>query len=249
MTAPKFDPSKPCPKCGAMHEPTVTIVSGGIVTRCQKHNRAGRQCGGTACVGLDACFLHAGISRAKAKAKAHEVRAHAAALGEAGSLIAQALGVVEEQSNPEQLQAAINRAGAMALAYEWLVSELPARSTWHHETALTSAGSVQRLVVIDDEGMVGPDQHGNQKLHAYEEGLRHWTKLHGDLLRTAAAIGLEDRRQRFAEAQVRAVTGAIRHLVTGLGAELDDPKVVPVVEQALLMIASDAPQAIEATAR
>lgn len=158
------------------------------------------------------------------------------ALGEVGALIAEALGVIETMSGTEQLVAAINHAGAMALSYRWLLDELPVRSEWSWTEVEGPQGSRTRWVTIDEGGLIGPDAQGNQKLHAYEEGSRYWTTLHGKLLRTAADIGLEERRQRFQEDQVYTITTAIRAIVEGLGRDLDDPMVVPVVETALLAI-------------
>lgn len=224
---------EPCPKCGAVHE--ATKPDGGV--RCQKHNRRGVQCGGFALVGLDACVLHSGRSKEVARRAGADRLARERALGEVGALIAEALEVVEAQTSPEQLQAAIDRAGAMALGYQWLLSELPTESQWSYERHTSGSGSVQRFVVVEEPGLLGPDAQGVQKLHAYEEGMRHWTKLHGELLRTAAAIGLEDRRQRILETHVQTIASVIRMVVAGLGRDLDDPDVVPVVQQALTLAA------------
>jgi len=240
----KLKPGEVCPKCHAVHE--AERFSG--TPRCQAHAKVNnaqrvtigwRQCKEKAVDGLDVCRKHGG-SAPRAQAKSDAFVARRAAEATAGELIDEALGVVGAQSGPEQLEAAMNRAGAMALAYQWLLSELPTRSEWSYEENLNpTTGAVQRLVVVEEEGLVGPDQHGNQKLHAYEEGLRHWTRLHGELLKTAAAIGLEDRRQRFQQAQVNTITAMIRTLVAGLGRDLDDPEVVPLVQQALRLAAGE----------
>jgi hypothetical protein len=51
---------------------------------------------------------------------------------------------------------------------------------------------------------------------------------------------MEERRQLLAERQVAVIGDALRSLVEGLGHELDDPVVVPIVEKSLRLIASAA---------
>src|SRR5690606_19095513 len=105
----------------------------------------------------------------------------------------------------------------MAMAYRRLLDVLPERSEWSYEDHTSASGSVQRFVVVDDDGLVGPDAKGQLRLHAYEEGLHRWTRLHGELLKAAAAIGLEERRQAVTEEQIDRIGGAIVALVAGLG--------------------------------
>lgn len=234
----------PCNTCGQIH------------TRCASHTKAtsperaerrGQPCGAAAMVGQTVCAQHGGKAPQNRAAATRRITRQRA-IGEVGALMAEALGVIEPLSGTEQLVMAINHAGAMALSYRWLLEELPERTqwSWTRPNSITpddgptlQVGPPTRWVVIESEGRIGPDQHGNQQLHAYEEGFRHWTALHGKLLKTAADIGLEERRQRFAEDQVRTIGTAIRAIVHGLGRELDDPTVVPVVEAALAVIARD----------
>lgn len=219
----------PCARCDTVHDPG----------RCNAHSRSGRQCRALPLPGQNVCHFHGGRSP-QAQAAAQRRIARTRAIGEAGELIADALGVVEAQTGIEQLQTAINHAGAMALAYRWLLDELPLQSTWSWEEIDGAQGSRSRWVNVDAEGLTGPDAQGVQRLHVYEEGFRHWTGLHVRLLKVAADIGLEERRQRFQEAQVTAIGQAIRIVVAGLGRDLDDPQVVPIVEQALRVITAEA---------
>lgn len=230
---------EPCGKCariGAVHD-----YNPG---RCQGHKspaRGGEQCRKAPLAGLTVCRSHGGAAPQAKAAGARRVEQQRI-VGEVGKLIADALGEVQGRTGLEHLTDAIEYAAAMTVAYRWLLAELPERSQWSYEHHTSDSGSVQRFVVVEDEGMIGPDQHGNQRLHAYEEGLRYWSKLHGELTVKAMQLGLEDRRQAFAEAQVQAVASAIRHLVTGLGRDLDDPAVVPVVQQALHIVTGARPK-------
>ena len=223
---------EPCPTCGRHHDPTAKRCSA-------SSSRTGKPCMRFAMNGLAVCATHGGRAP-RARAAADRRLRRDRALGEVGDLLTEALGEVAAQSGVEQLTTAINHAGAMALSYRWLLDELPVHSTWSWTEVDGAQGSRSRWVSVTTEGLIGPDAQGVQKLHAYEEGFRHWTALHGRLLKTAADIGLEERRQRFAEAQVAAIGQAIRVIVSGLGRELDDPLVVPVVEQALHVITAEA---------
>lgn len=229
-------PVRPGEPCGQIHE---TCTGHKRSTSPDRADTRGDPCGAHALTGQLVCRRHGG---AQATARANGARrvARERALGEVGQLIAEALDQTAAMSGVEQLTQAINYAGAMSTAYRWLLDELPVQSKWSFEEHTSDAGSVQRFVVVTEEGLVGPDAQGVQRLHAYEEGFRHWTALHGKLLRSAADIGLEERRQRFAQEQVASIGTAIRSIVAGLGRELDDPEVVPVVESALRAIAGPA---------
>lgn len=229
-------PVRPGEPCGQIHQ---TCTSHKRSTHPDRAHTRGDPCGAHAMVGQLVCRRHGG---AQATARANGARrvARERALGEVGQLIAEALDQTAAMSGVEQLTQAINYAGAMSTAYRWLLDELPVQSEWSYEEHTSDSGSVQRFVVVTEEGLVGPDAQGVQRLHAYEEGFRHWTALHGKLLKSAADIGLEERRQRFQEDQVASIGTAIRSIVAGLGRELDDPEVVPVVETALRAIAGPA---------
>lgn len=229
-------PNRPGEPCGQIHQ---TCRGHARATDATRRHKRGDPCGASAMNGQLVCKYHGG---AQASARANGARrvARERALGEVGQLIAEALDQTAAMSGVEQLTQAINYAGAMSTAYRWLLDELPVQSEWSYEEHTSDSGSVQRFVVVTEEGLVGPDAQGVQRLHAYEEGFRHWTALHGKLLKSAADIGLEERRQRFAQEQVAAIGAAIRSIVAGLGRELDDPEVVPVVETALRAIAGPA---------
>ena len=226
-------PERPGEPCGQIHETCRGHIRASHPDRA---HRRGDPCGCHAMSGQLVCRRHGGARAASRAAGAQRV-ARERALGEVGQLIAEALDQTSAMSGVEQLTQAINYAGAMSTAYRWFLDELPVQSDWSFREHTSDSGSVQRFVTVDTEGLVGPDAQGVQRLHAYEEGFRHWTALHGKLLRSAADIGLEERRQRFAEDQVQAIGAAIRSIVAGLGRELDDPEVVPVVETALRAIA------------
>lgn len=229
-------PIRPGEPCGEIHQ---TCRGHKRSTNPDRADTRGDPCGAHALEGQTICRVHGGRNP-NALAKGARRIARERALGEVGQLIAEALDETAALSGVDQLARAINHAGAMALAYRWLLDELPVRSEWSYEENITNEGSMQRFVVVDTEGLVGPDAQGVQRLHAYEEGFRHWIALHGKLLKTAADIGLEERRQRFAQEQVASIGAAIRSIVAGLGRELDDPEVVPVVESALRAIAGPA---------
>lgn len=213
-----------CKRCGEVHK------------RCKAHARTGKPCSRMAMHDQLVCDRHGGKSP-RALAAVAERRAIQIAQGEAGELIAEALAEVSDMPGLEQLQMAIHHAGAMSLAFRWLLDELPTRSRWSWEEVDGANGSRHRWVTVSEAGLIGPDATGTMRIHPYEEGFRRWTELHARLLKSAADIGLEDRRQRFAEDQVHAIGALVRHLVAGLGRDLDDPEVVPVVESALALIA------------
>jgi hypothetical protein len=158
-----------------------------------------------------------------------------------GELIEEALGDLEGVPGHEQLGQAIMHAGAMALVYRRLLDELPVESEWSFTEARGKGyGQPVRWVSVTGTGAVGPNSSGELTIHPYEAAFQRWTKLHADLLKTAHSIGMDERRQAFAERQVTAIGDAIVKLVEGLGHELDDPEVVPVVEATLRMISATA---------
>ncbi len=244
---PPPPPLKPGPYDGSHwpndKEPLARVVALGVCERCgwvhttcKAHlKRVNNPCGNIARLGQLVCRHHGG-NLPQSKAKAAERIATQEALGEVGKLLAASRLVVEGRSGVEQLENARDTAAMMAHAYGMLLARLPIESEWSYIEPATDGAPV-RWVKIADDGLIGPDARGQMRLHAYEEGLRHWTKLHGELLRIAATIGLEERRQLFEEQQVAKIGTAIEVLVAGLGRSLDDPAVVPVVESALRMIA------------
>lgn len=215
-----------CADCGWIH------------SRCKGHRtRSNKQvpCRVVAMRGQLVCGSHGGRKPAARTAGLQRV-AKERALGEIGGLLAEALEDAEATPVPDQMLAGINRAYAMMTIYTGLLAELDDDSEWSFETNVTAEGSMQRFVNVDRLGLAGPDQHGNLKLHPYEEALRHWTGLHGRLVKAAADIGLEERRTAIEEQRATIVVGVIRHIVDGLGRALDDPEVVPVVESAIKML-------------
>jgi hypothetical protein len=229
------------------HKPLPRIVDLGVCERCgwvhrtckgHSRSRAGMPCANHAKPGQLVCRKHGGNApQNQAAAEARLARADAE--GEVAELLDDARLRVEGMTGAEQLMYAIATAGAMALCYETLLRRLPVESEWSYEEQHGGQGNPIRWVNITDDGLVGPDAKGQMRLHAYEEGLRYWTRLHGELLKNAATIGLEERRQLFEEQQITKIGNAVEAIVAGLGHQLDDPKVVPVVEAALRMIAGD----------
>lgn len=220
-----------CRKCGVVH--AEKLDSG--QWRCQRHCKDGTQCGRRATGGLDACSQHTGYSLALARVVGQNRLARERALGEVGHLIDSAMQIVGSQTGPEQLQTAIDRAGAMAMSYQMLIAEMSDTATWSMTENQTVSGSVQRLVDVTTPGLLMPNDKGVMHLHPFEEALRYWTRLHGELLRTAAAIGLEDRRQALIAEQTQTIASVVRMIVAGLGRDLADPEVAPVVHQALIL--------------
>lgn len=231
---PMDAPSRPGEVCGEIHVHCRAHIRN---RRDGRIDRLGDPCLRNASPGQLICKHHGGNAPQALAAGAANV-ARQRALGEVGQLITEALGHVSAMSGVEQLQQAINYAGAMSMSYRWLLDELPIQSEWSWQENTSDTGTMQRFVKVTEDGLVGPDAQGVQRLHVYEEGFRHWTRLHGQLLKTAADIGLEERAQRFREDQVRSIGTAIRAIVGGLGRDLDDPEVVPVVQAALRAIAS-----------
>lgn len=217
--------------CGQIHE------------RCAAHAKSkpyDRDAGiGTPCrsrpeEGAQVCHKHGGGSP-QAKANAAERRTAAAAEGRAGSLLAECYGEIAEMSGPQQMLDAIVFAGSMARAYRTLLAELPEQATWHWEPDGSEKGADR--VNITEQGWVGPDARGQQATHVYEQRALHWTKLHADLLKTAHDMGIAEQEQARRERYATSVGDAIRTLVAGLGRELNDPEVVPLVERSLQIIA------------
>lgn len=233
---PANAPNRPGEVCGEIHQFCTGHVKASADERAEQR---GDPCRKAAVRGLLVCTMHGGSTKT-ARAKGAAVMAKERALGEVGELIAEALQQAAATPKVEQLGQAIDHANAMWLAYRSLLDQLPVQSEWSYEEHTSDSGSVQRFVKVETEGLVGPDAQGVQRLHAYEEGMRYWLALHGKLLKSAADIGLEERRQRFAQEQVASIGAAIRTIVVGLGRDLDDPAVVPVVESALRAIAGPA---------
>lgn len=232
---PDTAPNRPGEPCGQIHDRCRGHVKASADDRAEQR---GDPCGSAAIAGGLVCRHHGGsIGQVKAAARQRKGREDAQA--RVGAIIEEAMGHLAGMSGAEQMLMAIEHAGAMALGYRWLLDELPERSQWSFSENIDEKGKVQRFVNLETDGLLGPDDKGTMRLHAYEEGFHRWTSLHAKLLKDAAAIGLEERRQTLAEQQVRTVGAAIRQLVEGLGHELDDPKVVPVVEASLRLIAGD----------
>lgn len=186
-------------------------------------------------VGQRHCRMHGGAT-ARSRAKAARTLAQRRAEGEVGRLLAQAYDEVEGMTGIDHLEAGIRRAAAMAVAYETLLAELPKDATWSWDDHYSQEGSRQGRVQVDVEGMLGPDGRGTARLHPYEEGLRYWTKLHGELVKNAAVLGLEERKVAVSAEIHDRIGAAIISLVAGLGRDLNDPAVIPVVETALIAI-------------
>jgi hypothetical protein len=234
----------PCDKVIVLDDGTEQAC-GLVHTRCRGHARStdnrsddpdrrrkGDPCCRQAIAGAVVCPSH-GAGAPQAKVKAQERVVEARALGEVGKLHADGLAAMEGLTGVEQMILRIDSAGARAFGFEQLLNALPERSQWSYTTNVDDKGAMQRFVLIEEEGRVGPDDKGNIKLHVYEEGLRYWSAEHARLLKIAADIGIEERRLQLRTDQVRLVTSVIRHVVAGLGHDLDDPAVVPVVSAAL----------------
>ncbi len=219
------------------------VTCGMVHTRCKGHAQgwAGAPCAKNRAVGQLVCGFHGGAAPNAIRQAARRL-ATEQATNEAGALLEQASLAVAGQSLGEQLVGAINRAGAMALGYQWLLGQLPHESEWSFEEHYSETGTPTRWVNIAAPGVLGPDAKGQMVLHAYEEGLRYWTTLHGRLLVEAAKLGLDERRQLFAESQVATIGDAVSELVAALGLDLNDPAVVPVVEAFLRRIAGETPK-------
>src|SRR5690606_37200062 len=143
----------------------------------------------------------------QAKAKAAKRLAKEQALGEVGKLLAECSQEVQALTGAEQLIAGINQAAAMASGYTRLLAEL------------------DKMTISDKDGM--------PRLHPYEDGLRHWTRLHAELMRIASAIGIEERLTAIAEAQADQLGSVLVSLVTSLGCDVDDPANRPAIEAAM----------------
>lgn len=205
-----------------------------------KGHRKGDPCGAQAMKGLLVCRYHGG-GAPQSRAAGQRRQQEQLALGEVGRLRQRALTEVQGRTGVEQLIASIDDAAAMALSYRMLLDSLPERSEWSWvQPPQFGEGAPVRWVVVTAEGRVGPDDKGNQRLHVYEEAYRWWSAEHVRRLKVAADIGLEEKRLELHRDHVRRVTDVVRALVTGLGRQLDDPDVVPVVQKALELMRGDA---------
>lgn len=226
-----------CSQCGLEH-----ITSQGRPS-CSSHRKRTdpkQPCGNDPLHGQTVCRMHGG-SAPQNLAAAERRLARTEAYETVGELLAEAQVVIKGLPGYEQMLMGIHHAGSMALGYRWLLDALPVESDWSFtERHGGEGGAPVRWVNVDEVGLVGPNHQGEMKLHAYEEGFRHWTKLHAQLLKTAHDMGIEERKAALAEQQVAQVGDAIRALVEGLGRELDDPEVVPVVERSLRIVAGSA---------
>lgn len=247
---------------GAPHPPVPRVVALGVCERCglvHEHCKAHRSpkqtegdpnvpCRVNATEGRLVCWRHGGKTP-RALEGGQRRLAQERALGEVGELLAEAEQAVAGLTAVEHLEAGIRTAAAMATGYRWLLDQMDERADWDWEETDGPNGGVQRTVKVTSQGLLGPNARGEVRLHPYEEGLRHWTRLHGELVKNAMVLGLEERKLTLSTELVDRFGGAIIGLVAGLGHNLDDPKVIPVVEAALRVIAGDggAP-ALEATA-
>lgn len=219
----------PCQKCGGVHP-----------NGCKGHRRDKSGCTKYPAEGQDICYYHG--ARAPQNLAAAERRiAKREAAETVGELLARAELVIDSMTGDEQVLWGIRHAGAMAQGFRDVLDELPVESDWSF-TELEGGHGTQatRWVNVTEAGLIGPDHHGQMKLHAYEEGYRFWVKLHADLLKKAHDMGLEERRLALAEREVSHIADGVRGFVEGLGHELDDPKVVPVVEAFLRHVAGAA---------
>lgn len=238
-------PGSTYPSWGARFPEIVALgvcdICGWVHTRCKGHSKtwAGAPCSKTRSAGQLVCRNHGGAAPQAIRAAAKRI-AERKAVDEAGALIEEAGHVIGAMDLGDQLVAAIQQAGAMALAYRWLLDQLPQEAEWsYREVGGGEGGAPVRWVDVAAAGLLGPDSKGVLQLHAYEEGLRHWTSLHGRMLVEAAKLGLDERRQLFAERQVAEIGDAVVDLVAGLGLDLDSPEVVPVVELFLRRVAGE----------
>lgn len=232
---PASAPIRPGEVCGQIHTRCTAHLKASAPERAQQR---GDPCRAPAMEGQVVCRKHGGGPKHSRAAGAARVEAQRAR-GRVAPLVAEALAQVQTMSGADQLLNAIHHAGAMALSYRWLLDELPVESQWSWEEVQGEAGGKKRWVNVETAGLHGPDAQGVGRLHAYEEAYRYWTSLHGKLLVEAAKVGLDERRQAIAETQVQAIGAAIRIVVAGLGRDLDDPTVVPVVEAALRALTAE----------
>lgn len=163
--------------------------------------------------GTTGCQSHGGftpsVRAAAARNYAREQALAATHKGSFGELRAEMREQLAGLTGDQQLTAMLAETGSWMLTYQVLLDGLDI-------TGLLVAGQV----------------------HPYDEALRKWTREHGILLKHAADISLEARRQAFREDQQQRIINATSGLLQGLGHDLNDPAVVPHVHEFVRALAA-----------
>ena len=160
--------------------------------------------------GSEVCDRH-GASAPQVKEAAEQRVETTRILGRMGQLMVEAGGEVDDLQDHEALLLTIRKVRRMVWALTWMVEELDEPT------------EVDRYDVKFEHPVV--------TMHL------KYTTLLGHMEESALKLGLAVRRQQFREGQVARIGEMVRALVTGLGRSLDEPEVVPVVEQVLALLA------------
>lgn len=169
---------------------------------------------GTDHKGFGQCRKHGGATRngKKAAVKA-EARGWLAQLADRCSV------VVEGRTIAESMDDVINRTGAMALAWYEILGELQQNSDWCFEEHKGQRGGLDRWVVVQVAGLLGPNAQGELAVHVADEQYRRWLADYLRAVKAAADLGLEERKVRLAEQQGEQITRVIEAVLRDHGVD------------------------------
>ena len=214
---------EPCPKCGAVHE--AVKADGGV--RCQKHNRRGVQCGGFALVGLDACVLHSGRSKAEAKRVGQENIAQREAEEMLARLTAEGTPVTDPLGELQRVAGGIiaMRDGARALvrALETAAADTPEQNDEDDVPVGVTASS--GLAVYTPSGL---------DLHPFVKLAERMEDRARAVLVDMSKLGYEERQVRIAEHDSMVLEAALIAALGDVG--IDPALVLPVLGEKLRAI-------------
>lgn len=181
-------------------------------------------------LGTGNCVLHGGGTR---NGRAHGARLRAQ--GEFGELLERCGVLVEGREPSEAMRDALHRVGGMVVALSAMVAQLRDHADWHWSQAATGKDGASRWVIVESEGVIGPNAQGEAKAHPLVREYSEWLTLYGRLAKTAADMGIEERRTVIAEEQGRLVVEVLRGVLADLGI-VETPEVAEIVGRRLRVV-------------
>ncbi len=196
--------------------------------------RTGKPCGAHPGAGAVVCKHHGGAAGQVVAAARRRLAAELATAELAR------LGVAVETTPVEALQAMLDEAAGNVVVLRGLVAGLDPRPTIEllddsaedHEEGQPHGGWLRRRMTVDGQavtvtsGIYGPDHLGDARPHVLVSMYNAERDRLSRLARDCAALGLDERRVRVAEASAERLLGAFRDAVDAVG-------LAPSVQEAL----------------